>query len=397
MVIHLGRRPGATDPHKKGLRLVARDEDADWVWSVRRRLLDWFQREKRALPWREDRDPYRILVSEAMLVQTTVAAVVPYFERFLRRFPDFAALAAADEDEVVKAWEGLGYYRRARQLHAAARTIVEEHGGAMPDDPEAVRALAGVGRYMAGAILSQAFDRPEPILEANSQRVLARLLAWDGDLRASATQKRLWKAAERLVPPSRAGDFNQGLMELGALVCVPRSPRCLVCPLAELCEARRLGLQDELPRVAPRPAPLAVEESCAVVVRGGEILMVRRASSGLWGGFWEFPTVHREGADPAGRSFGEPVDLVEGVRRLAGIRIEAGESAKVLTYTVTRHRVRLSIHKAVAVSGKPRPGPGLSEVRWVEPEALADLTLGSAARRLASVIQAAPGDWGISS
>lgn len=374
---------------------MARDEDAAWVRAVRRRLLDWFETEKRALPWRRDRDPYRILVSEAMLVQTTVAAVVPYFERFLNLFPDFAALAGAEEDEVVKAWEGLGYYRRARQLHAAARMVVEEHGGRMPNNPEAVRALPGVGRYMAGAILSQAFDLPEPILEANSQRVLARLLASDGEIRASATQKRLWKAAERLVPPSRAGDFNQGLMELGALVCVPRAPRCLVCPLTELCEARRLGLQDELPRIAPRPAPLAVEESCAVAVREGKILMVRRASSGLWGGFWEFPTIHREGADPAGRSFGEPVDLAEGVHRLTGIRIKPGEPAKTLAYTVTRHRVQLCAHAAVALSGEPQPGPGLSEVRWMAPEDLDDLTLGSASRRLASAVQAAPGDWGI--
>ena len=374
------------------------DEDADWASSVRRRLLVWYEREKRELPWREDRDPYRILVSEMMLVQTTVAAVVPHFERFLRLYPDFAALARAEEDEVVKAWEGLGYYRRARQLHAAAQTIVEKHGGRMPDDPDAVRALPGVGRYLAGAILSQAFDRPEPILEANSQRVLARLLAWRGEIAATATKKRLWEAAERLVPESRAGDFNQSLMELGALVCSPRSPRCLVCPLSARCEARKLGLQDELPRIAPRPAPLSVEEACAVVVREGRaLLMVRRKSEGLWGGFWEFPTIHREGADPAGRSFGEPVDLAEGVRRLTGIEVEIRDPAKTLAYGVTRHRVRLYAHKALALSGEPRPGPGLSEVRWVEPAALADLTLGSAARRLASAIEAAPGDWGLSS
>ena len=373
------------------------DEDSDWTSSVGRRLLAWFEREKRALPWREDRDPYRILVSEMMLVQTTVAAVVPHFERFLRLFPDFAALAAVDEDDVVKAWEGLGYYRRARQLHAAARTIVEEHGGRMPNDPDAVRALPGVGRYLAGAILSQAFDRPEPILEANSQRVLARLLAWNGEIAAAATKRRLWEAAGRLVPESRAGDFNQSLMELGALVCSPRSPRCLVCPLSTLCEARKLGLQDELPRIAPRPAPLAVEEACAVVVREGKTLMVRRKSTGLWGGFWEFPTIHRDGADPAGRSFGEPVDLAEGARRLTGIRVEVGDLAKTLNYGVTRHRVRLLAHKAVALSGEPRPGPGLDEVRWVEPEALADLTLGSAARRLATAVAADPAAWGLES
>ena len=195
--------------------LEACDESGGWLNEVRRLLLAWYGEEKRDLPWRVDRDPYRILVSEVMLVQTTVAAVTPYFERFLRAFPDFKALAGAEEDEVVKAWEGLGYYRRARHLHEAARRVVALHGGVMPEDASAVRALPGVGRYMAGAILSQAFDLPEPILEANSQRVLARLLAWEGDVKAAATKARLWEAAARLVPPRRAGEFNQAVMEFG--------------------------------------------------------------------------------------------------------------------------------------------------------------------------------------
>ena len=191
---------------------------------MRERLVDWYREAGRDLPWRASRDAYRILVSEMMLVQTTVAAVIPFFERFISRFPDVAALAAADEAEVVKAWEGLGYYRRARQLHAAARTIVREHGGVIPDDPAAVRALPGVGRYIAGAILSFAMDRPEPIVEANSQRVLARLLAVREDIKVASTRERLWQAAARLVPAENAGAFNQALMDLGALVCTPREP-----------------------------------------------------------------------------------------------------------------------------------------------------------------------------
>jgi A/G-specific adenine glycosylase len=374
---------------------VGRDEDAGWIDEVRGRLLAWYGEAKRYLPWRADRDPYRILVSEAMLVQTTVAAVVPYFERFLRAFPDFEALARADEDEVVKAWEGLGYYRRARQLHAAARQVVERHGGAMPDDPAAVLALPGVGRYMAGAILSQAFDRPEPILEANSQRVLARLLAWDGDLRAGATKSRLWEAAARLVPPQEAGEFNQGLMELGALVCTPRSPRCLVCPLSNQCEAKRLGLQDEIPKVGPRPAPLAVSEACAVVAAGGKVLMIRRRPPGLWAGFWEFPTIHKGGADPAGRSFGEPVDPAEGVERLTRIRIRLGDLATTLTFGVTKHRVTLDVYRATATPAEPTPGPGFSEARWIEPGELSDLTLSSASRRVASAVASNPAEWGL--
>jgi A/G-specific adenine glycosylase len=210
------------------------DGDSEWVASVQERLLGWYGEAGRELPWRASRDAYRILVSEMMLVQTTVAAVVPYFERFIARFPTAAALAEADESEVVKVWEGLGYYRRARQLHAAARTIVREHGGVMPGDPAAVRALPGVGRYIAGAILSFAMDRPEPIVEANSQRVLARLLALRDDIKVTSTKERLWQAAARLVPAKDAGAFNQAIMDLGALVCTPREPACLVFPVSGL-------------------------------------------------------------------------------------------------------------------------------------------------------------------
>ncbi|WP_165244931.1 A/G-specific adenine glycosylase [Paludisphaera soli] len=375
------------------------DRDAEWVATIRRGLLGWFATEQRDLPWRADRDPYRILVSEMMLVQTTVAAVVPFFVRFLGRFPDFQALAAADEEHVLKAWEGLGYYRRARQLHAAAKAVVAEHGGRMRDDPIAVRALPGVGPYLAGAILSQAFGRPEPILEANSQRVLARLLGWDVDLAASASKKRLWEAAARLVPPEEPGDFNQALMELGALICSPRSPRCLFCPVASACKAFKTGVQDRIPRITPRPAPTAVSEACAVVAREGRVLVVRRSGPGLWADFWEFPTIHREGADPAGRSFDPPVGLAEGVERLTGLPVAVVGMLKTLTFGVTRYRVRLEAYAATPLGGeadaKPQPGPGLSDAAWVGLEELAGLTMSSAGRRLVAAIQAEPEAWGL--
>jgi A/G-specific adenine glycosylase len=354
------------------------------VARVRGHLTGWYERSRRDLPWRADRDPYRILVSEMMLVQTTVAAVVPYFERFLRRFPTVRALAEADEAEVLKAWEGLGYYRRARQLHAAARAVVDRHGGVFPDDPEAVRALPGVGRYIAGAVLSFAFDRPVPIVEANTQRVLARWLAWRGDLKASATQARFWQAAERLVPPSGAGTFNQAFMELGALVCTPRAPRCLVCPVAGDCRARALGLQDELPVTTPRPPALEVVEACALVRREGRLLVLQRGPGRLWEGFWEFPTVHVAGADPAGRSFGEdgPVGLAEGVRRLTGVRAEVGPVVQTVRFGVTRHRVRLDAHEARGLSDALEPGPGAIRAAWVAPEDLSSYPFGTAGRRL---------------
>ncbi|QEH35403.1 putative A/G-specific adenine glycosylase YfhQ [Aquisphaera giovannonii] len=366
------------------------DRSAAWICSIRDRLLSWYAENGRDLPWRGEGDPYRVLLSEMMLVQTTVAAVIPYFARFLERFPDVRSLAEAPESDVLKAWEGLGYYRRARQLHEAARVIVARHAGVIPADAEAVRALPGVGRYMAGAILSFAFDRPEPIVEANTQRVLARLLAWEEDLKTSRSRERLWEAAGRLVPPEGAGRFNQALMDLGATVCTPRAPACLICPLSTLCEARRRGIQDRLPVAAPRKPPLAVAEACVLAEKKGELLVVRRRESGLWAGFWEFPTVHLEGADPAGRSFGEPVDLEEGVRRLTGVRVRVGPEVRALSYGVTKHKVLLRVHPAKAVSGSPRPGPGLSDARWIPPAELPTLTLGAPARKLARWIAEDP-------
>lgn len=378
-------RDGADGPGRfadPAVDAASPDADVEWVEAVRRRLLEWYAEARRELPWRADRDAYRILVSEFMLVQTTVAAVIPYFDRFLRRFPDVRSLAEADEDAVLKAWEGLGYYRRARQLHAAARQVMEQHGGTIPDDADAVRALPGVGRYIAGAVLSFAFDRPEPIVEANSQRVLARLVARADDLGSAAARAGIWQVAGRLVPPARAGDFNQALMDLGALVCTPRQPSCLLCPLSSRCQARRLGLQDAIPRIARKPPPTAVAEACALIGRHGRLLIVQRGPGRLWERFWEFPTVHVAGPDPAGRSFGEPVGLGEGVRRLTGITATVGPRVATIRYGVTKYRVALEVSRGDARSGRPRPGPGLIDARWVEPERLRDYTFSSAGRRI---------------
>ncbi len=317
-----------------------------------------------------------------MLVQTTVTAVVPYYARFLARFPDVRALAAAEAAEVLKLWEGLGYYRRARQLHAAARTIVADHGGTFPRDPDAIRALPGVGRYIAGAILSFAFDQPAPILEANTQRVLARWLACREDIKQTSVQERLWRAAERLVPPTGAATFNQAFMELGALVCIPRGPLCLVCPVAAECRARALGIQEQVPVLTPKPPPLGVTEACALVTRGGRWLIVQRGPGGLWEQFWEFPTIHLAGADPAGRSFGAPVDLAEGVKRLTGASARIGPLVTTVRYSVTRHRVELRAYHAVGLSEPLSPGPGLVRALWESPEALVNYPFGSAHRRL---------------
>lgn len=367
----------------------APEADAVWCERVRARLVDWFAGAARDLPWRHDRDAYRVLVSEMMLVQTTVAAVVPYFQRFLARFPSVADLAAADEAEVLRLWEGLGYYRRCRQLHQAARQIVRDHGGTLPADPQAIRRLPGVGPYVAGAVLSLAYDRPEPILEANSRRVLARLLAWPGTLGEPATERRLWRAARALVPSPGAAAFNEALMELGATLCTPRQPACLVCPLARECHAHAAGLQDILPKKAAKEPPRLGEEAAVVVRRsGGLVLIVQRAAKGLWAGFWEFPTLHRGGADPAGRGPSEGQEIAEALRALTGIAATVAPAARTLHFGVTRHRVCLAVHPARYRAGKARPGPGLDRAIWEQPSALADYPFGSAQRGIAARLAA---------
>ena len=360
----------------------APDLDPAWRDRIRARLVDWYEGARRPLPWRDDRDPYRILVSETMLVQTTVTAVVPYFERFLARFPTVRDLAESDESDVVKAWEGLGYYRRARQLHAAAKAIVRDHGGAVPDDHDALLALPGVGRYIAGAVLSFAFGRPAPIVEANTQRVLARWLAWRDDIRTTRSQSRLWEAAARLVPNDDPATFNQAFMELGALVCIPRQPLCLTCPVSSDCRARHLGIQDKLPTTTPKPPPLEVSEACVVVLHEGRVLVVKRGPGVLWEGFWEFPTLHLSGPDPARRVFDPPVALAEAVRRLTGVSTSVAPTVTTFRYGVTKHRVTLAVHLGRFLSGQPNPGPGMVDAAWRTIEGLNDLTMGSATRRV---------------
>ena len=239
---------------------------------MRAALLRWYDAHKRALPWRETRDPYAIWVSEIMLQQTRVETVIPYWTRFLERFPTTHDLAAADEDDVLSMWSGLGYYRRARLLHAGVKEVVARYDGAVPEDAEARRGLPGVGRYTAGAIGSIAFDRAEPIVDGNVARVLTRVHGIDTPLGRRDTERRLWAESERLVAGPRPGDLNQALMELGARVCTPKSPRCDACPVAA-CFARDEGKQRELPVPRPKKAPKAVRLSAVVATRGGRVAL----------------------------------------------------------------------------------------------------------------------------
>jgi A/G-specific adenine glycosylase len=349
---------------------------------VRRRLLAWFEAARRDLPWRHTRDPYRIWVSEVMLQQTTVAAVVPYFERFLRAFPTVQALADAPEQEVLRLWEGLGYYRRARDLHRAARQLAASHGDVIPDDPAALRELPGMGRYTLGAVLSQAFDRRLPILEANSLRVLCRLFGRTDDPRRGPAQRWLWQVAEELLPARRVGDFNQAVMELGALVCTPAAPRCGDCPLAADCVARRLGLQDRIPARPPPPAPTDVNEAAVVVRRGPAVLLAQRPDSATrWANLWEFP----HGPLAGGEAHEEAA--VRLARELAGLEVALGPELLTVRHGVTRFRITMACFEARHRGGEFR-SDFYRQGLWVAPEGLSDYPVSAPQRRLAKALLA---------
>lgn len=256
--------------------------------AIRRSLLQWYRKHKRDLPWRRTQDPYRIWVSEIMLQQTRVAAVIPYYERFLTLFPDAPALASAPQQDLLAAWAGLGYYSRARNLQKAAHTIVELRR--FPDDYAALRALPGIGDYTAAAVASIAFGKPHAVLDGNVLRVLSRLLAERGDIKSDAVRKKLRTLAEILLDPKRPGEFNQALMELGAIVCVPKQPLCGACPVRQHCQARQQGLENQLPLNGVRPSASRQEKHLLVIEKGNKILLWQRPpDSRRLAGFWELP------------------------------------------------------------------------------------------------------------
>jgi A/G-specific adenine glycosylase len=313
-----------------------------------------------------------------MLQQTQVASVIGYFRRFLEVFPTLDSLAAADEQKVLKLWEGLGYYRRARDLHRAARLLRERHGGEIPDDPDALRALPGFGRYTVGAVLSQAYDRRLPILEANSLRLLCRFFGVREDPRASGTQRLLWHLAETILPRTEVGDFNQALMELGALVCIPAGPKCDACPIARHCAARLAGLQEVIPL---KPAPPAVEEireAAVVVRRGRKVFLAQRPPEGRWANMWEFPHGEVNGDLDA--------SAAHLLRESTGLDAVIGTELLTVRHGLTRFRITLVGVEAQYRGGTFRPGVYAHGI-WTDPEKLADYPISSPQRRLAEALR----------
>lgn len=269
--------------------------------TFQRNLLEWYRANRRDLPWRRKRDPYRIWLAEIMLQQTRIAAVLPYYERFLARFPDIGALARARESEVLKYWAGLGYYGRARNLHRAAKQIVAEHDARFPSKIDSALALPGIGNYTAAAILSIAFNTPLAALDGNVARVLARVFAIRGDLRAPKTWKRLTATASELLPPQSSGDWNEGVMELGETICTPRSPQCGQCPISRHCKAHALGLAHKLPAIRRKHKPERMRIAAAILLDSNARTLLTKSpgdhDSAIFSRLWQFPAVAVTGAN----------------------------------------------------------------------------------------------------
>jgi len=345
------------------------------VPTVRRRLLAWFDKHRRDLPWRakpgQTPNPYHVLVSEAMLQQTQVATVIPYFSRFITACPTVQDLANAQEQTILRLWQGLGYYRRARNLHAAARTIVNDYAGQVPDNVTDLLTLPGVGRYTAGAIASIAYNTRAPILDGNVARVLARLYLIDSPIDATDTRKTLWSLAQAFVPPGRPGDFNQAMMELGALVCTKANPSCDTCPLAKQCCARQAGRVSEVPVPAQRKAPTEVDHHVIAVHRRGRVLLEQRPINGLWSNMWQLPTAE-EFDETAGTG-----SLQSWLQSRSGLTVTDPTRLDTFTHQTTHRTIRFHLWQCTATAGRLRPDIGL----WRNTTNLDDLPLANPQRK----------------
>ncbi|WP_373651851.1 A/G-specific adenine glycosylase [Schlesneria sp. DSM 10557] len=344
--------------------------------SFRRKLREWYVVRARDLPWRRTADPYQIWISEIMLQQTTVAAVIPFFQRFMARFPDLKELARAEETEILRYWEGLGYYSRARNILRAAKVIVEQHEGQFPTDLVQLQSLPGIGRYTAGAIASFAFDQRAPIVEANTLRLYCRLLGYEGDPRSKGGQEQLWTFAENILPRKQPGQVNQALMELGATVCTPRDPACGECPVQSYCQAYLTNRQSTIPRPKPKVAITAVTEVSIAVRNGAKFLVRRRTADERWAGLWDFirfEVPHESPTLPDAM-------IVQSTQERTGLTIELGPQVAQFNHSVTRYRITLICFVANRIDGRLKKD---EEWQWITAEELEKFPLSVTARQFA--------------
>ena len=373
--------------------------DRPWAQSIRRQLLNWYRKNARSLPWRESANPYFVWISEIMLQQTTIAAVTPYFERFQQRFPTVHHLAAADQNEVLRQWEGLGYYSRARNLHKAARMIVDDYAGVFPDNVDGLLTLPGVGPYTARAIASVAFAQGVGILEANTIRLYSRLIELGENPRSTSGSRLLWEFADWVVAPRSASSFNQAAMDVGSTICTPENPKCEQCPLKKQCCSFKMGRQHELPRLPAKKQMTDVTEVAMVLRRGQKVLMRQYPEGERWAGLWDFarfPVSIGEGdkllALPQHDTALQTTLFESEATRLAiqtalkhtGLQIETPVLLKQIRHTVTRYRIHLLCVVSRRVRGSVNRTTGLN---WQPLEQLDDLPLSTTARTIADIVQ----------
>jgi A/G-specific adenine glycosylase len=344
--------------------------------AFRRKLLCWYTRHARSLPWRDVADPYFVWVSEIMLQQTTTQTVQGYFDRFIQAFPTIPSLAAADLETVNRLWEGLGYYRRCASMHQAAKEIVARFGGVFPDRYQDVLRLPGIGRYTAGAILSIAFDQRLPILEANTFRLHARLLAIRGDLMRGEANERLWKFAEEILPRSGSGKLNQALMDVGSLLCTPKSPKCTECPVALFCESAKQGLQADIPSPKTKEPPEYRTEVALLLRKRGKTFLIRYPEGQRWAGLWDFPRAETDAELPLAEDMGLRKRLAE----LTGRKLIPGRFICSLKHSVTKYRITLLFCEGIDAGLSE--GKKLCETRWATAAELQELPMNSTARTL---------------
>ncbi|MEO8357492.1 MAG: A/G-specific adenine glycosylase [Chloroflexota bacterium] len=349
------------------------------------RLLNWYRLHKRTLPWRGHPDPYAVWVSEIMLQQTRVETVIPYFEKWMHLFPTVTALAEASEQSVLNAWEGLGYYSRARNLHKAAQLIVSQHNGELPRDLDELRKLPGIGRYTLGAIASIAFDMSVPALDGNIKRVYARVFDISEPVDSPGGEKILWELVEKQLPKKEAGDHNQALMDLGASICIPKNPRCLICPLMRVCKARQNGTQNERPVKMPKKNVPHHVHVAGLMIRRGRVLLARRPSKGLLGGMWEFPNGR---VAPQGAVNGDPLEaLADALRTGYNLRLrKQGEVQKKDPLGIVHHgysHFTVSVHVyACMLDAMPKT----ENLKWVSLKDLNEYPMGRIDRQIADLL-----------
>jgi len=357
--------------------------------AFRRKMIHWFRKEQRDLPWRHTGDPYRIWISEIMLQQTQVATVLPYYREFLGRFPTIRRLATAPLSRVLASWAGLGYYIRTRRLHRTAKMIVRNYSGKFPDRYEDLLSLPGIGRYTAGAILSIAFGKKFPVLDGNVERVLARIMAIRGDIKAPACQKLLWAMAEDLVPAHAPSEFNQAMMELGATVCLPRQPQCGRCPVRSFCRANRLNLETSLPQIRRSPNAQLIHRVAAVIRdQQNRVLLWQRQGKTLLRGFWEFP--HFDLGDrelkshPEQRHYALLLEKRLGASFGRGLRVS--RSLCTFQHSITFRRIRLQAFEVNLVENPIHRHRENSSQRWVVVNKLKNHLFDSASLRILAAI-----------